>query len=57
MVRDENQYLQVLRRCTGTRPAWLGAGEIGVAAVSECTGRGREQQFSGDYLFLMESYL
>lgn len=45
MARDESQYLQLLRRCTGMRPAWLGAGESRVAAVSECMGRGWEHHF------------
>lgn len=45
MARDENHYLQLLMRCTGTHPAWLGAGEISVAAVFECMGRGWKQHF------------
>ena len=57
MVRDENEYLQLLRRCTGTCPAWLGAGEIRVVTVSECIGRGWERHFSDYYLFLMGSHL
>lgn len=51
MARDENQYLQLLKRHTGTHPAWLGAGEIRVAAVSKCIGRGWEQHFSDCYLW------